>query len=124
MIELIDEENKFQILKSLLFCLVSEFFWIVQLWFISWYFGTNLSIWSIFIFLPIISMILVLPISFAGFGAREQLYLLFFTGLAASTESILLTSAFSGVLAIIMSLIGGLVSLTPDFRKEKLASGK
>jgi glycosyltransferase 2 family protein len=118
--ELVHEENKFQILKSLMLCLVCEFFWIIQIWFISWYFKTGLSIWSIFIFLPIMSMILVLPISFAGFGAREQLYLLFFTGLAVSTESLLLTSAFSGILGIIMALIGGLVSLTPDFRKSRL----
>jgi glycosyltransferase 2 family protein len=118
--ELIHEENKVQILKSLMLCLVSEFFWILQVWFISWYFGAGLSVWSIFIFLPIISMILVLPISFAGFGAREQLYLLFFTALATSAESILLTSTFSGILGIIMALGGGLVSLTPDFRKNRL----
>jgi glycosyltransferase 2 family protein len=122
--ELVHEENKFQILKSLMLCLISEFFWIVQIWFISWYFRAGLSVWSIFIFLPIISMILALPISFAGFGAREQLYLLFFTALATSTESILLTSAFSGILGILMALIGGLVSLTPDFRKSRLTTSK
>ena len=120
--ELIHEENKSQILKSLIICLVSDFFWVVQIWFISWYFGTGLSVWSIFIFLPIISMILALPISFAGFGAREQLYLLFFTALATSTESILLTSTFSGILGIIMAFGGGLISLTPDFRKSRSVS--
>jgi glycosyltransferase 2 family protein len=120
--ELVHEENKFQILKSLMFCLVSDFLWVVQIWFISWYFKTGLSVWTFFIYLPIISLILALPISFAGFGAREQLYLLFFTGLAVSTESILLTSTFSGILGIIIALIGGLVSLTPDFRKSRIAS--
>jgi glycosyltransferase 2 family protein len=118
--ELVYEENKVQILKSLLLCFVSEFFWIIQIWFISWYFKTGLSVWSIFIFLPIISMILALPISFAGFGAREQLYLLFFAGLANSSESLLLTSAFSGVLGIIVALFSGLLSLTPDFRKSRI----
>lgn len=119
MAELVREENKLQILKALAVSFVSEFFWIIQIWFIAWYFKTGLSVWTVFIFLPIISMILILPISFAGFGAREQLYLLFFTGLAASTESLLLTSTFSGVLGIIMALIGGLVSLTPDFKKSR-----
>ncbi len=118
--ELVSKDNKIQILKSLLLCFVSEFFWIIQIWFISWYFGAGLSIWSVFIFLPIMSMILALPISFAGFGAREQLYLIFFTGLATSTESLLLTSTFSGILGIIVALLSGLLSLTPDFRKSRL----
>ena len=120
MADLVHKENKLQILKALMVSFVSEFFWIVQIWFISWYFKADLSVWTVLIFLPIISMILTLPISFAGFGAREQLYLLFLTGLAASTESLLLTSTFSGILGIIMALLGGLVSLTPDFRKSRL----
>jgi uncharacterized membrane protein YbhN (UPF0104 family) len=116
--ELVNKSNVKQILKGTLISLVSEFFWIFQMWFISWYFGAGLSIMAIFIYLPIISMILILPISFAGFGAREQLYLFFFGALARSPESILLTSTFSGILGIFSSFIGGLVTLTPDFRES------
>lgn len=120
--ELVDKKNVKQIFKSVVISLLSEFFWIGQMWFISWYFKTGVSVVSIFIFIPITSMILTLPISFAGFGAREQLYLLFFGGLATSVESILLTSTFSGILGILTALIGGLVSLSPDFKKSRLVS--
>lgn len=116
--ELINRENRKQILKAVAISLMSEILWICQMWFISWYFGTGLTIVSIFVFIPIISMILSLPISFAGFGAREQLYVLFFGAMATSIESILLTSAYSGVLGILVALIGGLFSLTPDFKKS------
>jgi uncharacterized membrane protein YbhN (UPF0104 family) len=115
---LIEKSNVKQVFKSVGISLMSEFLWVWQMWFISWYFKTGLSIVSIFVFIPIISMILALPISFAGFGAREQLYMLFFSGLATSTESILLTSTFAGILGILIALIGGLVSLTPDFKKS------
>lgn len=115
--ELIKKDNLAQIGKSVLMSAVSEFFWVLQTWFISWYFGTNLSVLSIFVFMPIISMILILPISIAGFGAREQLFLFFFSSAASSNESILLTSTFFGVLGIISSLLGGLITLTPDFRR-------
>ena len=115
--ELIKKDNLAQIGKSVLMSAVSEFFWVLQTWFISWYFGTNLSVLSIFVFMPIISMILILPISIAGFGAREQLFLFFFSSAASSNESILLTSTFFGVLGIISSLLGGLMTLTPDFRR-------
>ncbi len=115
--ELIKRDNLVQIGKSILMSAVSEFFWVLQMWFISWYFGTNLSILSIFVFMPIISMILILPISIAGFGAREQLFLFFFSSAASSTESILLTSTFFGILGILTALLGGLITLTPDFRR-------
>lgn len=115
--ELVGKSNVGQIFRGVTVSLLSEVFWIFQMWFISWYFGAGLSVMSIFIYLPIISMILILPISFAGFGAREQLYLFFFTALANSPESILLTSTFAGMLGIFNSLFGGLVALTPDFKK-------
>lgn len=119
--ELVEKGNIGQIFKSLGVSLLSECFWIFQMWFIGWYFNTGLSIVSIFVFLPIISMILALPISFAGFGAREQLYILFFGGLASSSVSVLLMSTFSGIIGILMALSGGLVALTPDFKKSRNA---
>jgi uncharacterized membrane protein YbhN (UPF0104 family) len=117
--ELIKKDNLGQIAKAVLTSVLSEGFWIIQMWFISWYFGANLSVLSIFIFMPIISIILILPISIAGFGAREQLFLFFFSGIASSNESILLTSTFAGILGVMNSLFGGLVTLTPDFKKIK-----
>ncbi|MCW1949046.1 MAG: flippase-like domain-containing protein [Candidatus Shapirobacteria bacterium] len=116
--ELFCRNNAGQIFRGAAVSLLSEVFWIFQMWFISWYFGADLSVISIFIYLPIISMILILPISFAGFGAREQLYLFFFVAVASSPESVLLTSTFSGVLGVFISLLGGLVTLTPDFKES------
>ena len=115
--ELITKENLGQIGKCLTLSLFTEFIWVAQMWFISWYFGANLSFFSILVFLPVISMILILPISIAGFGAREQLFLFFFVSGNVTKESILLTSTFAGMLGVVTALIGGLVTLTPDFKK-------
>ena len=115
--ELVKKENLGQILKGMLISIFSEFGWVLQTWFVSWYFGANLSAFSILIYIPIISLILLLPISVAGFGAREQLYLFFFLKTGGLAEGILLTSTLAGILGIINSLIGGLVTLTPDFKK-------
>jgi hypothetical protein len=61
--------------------------------------------------MPIISLILVLPISWAGFGARENLFLIFFGQLGYPTEKLLLVSTFGGIMGILNALIGGLVLL-------------
>lgn len=116
--ELINKENLGQISKGILLCIVSDTLWIMQMWFISWYFKANISIVSIFILLPVISTILILPISIAGFGAREQLFLYFFVNQTTTAESVLLTASFSGIIGVLYTLLGGLVTLTPDFKKH------
>lgn len=116
--ELVNKENFIQILKCLGVSMFSDFLWILQTWMISQYFGSNLSFVEILIYLPLISTILILPISIAGFGAREQLYLYFFSRPGTSPESILLTSTILGVIGVVMSLFGGLIALTPEYRKK------
>ena len=94
--------------KSLLISVVCEIIWIGQIYLSSVYFGANFGLIRAFAYLPAIYLILVLPISVAGFGAREHLYLLFFGGLA-SEEKILLVSTFMGLVGIVNALLGGLV---------------
>jgi len=118
--ELINKENLNQIIKCFGVSMFSDLLWIWQTWMISNYFGANLSFVEILIYMPIISTILILPISIAGFGAREQLYLYFFVNQHTSAESVLLTSTFLGITGIINNLLGGLITLTPEYKKSKL----
>ncbi|MFA6185123.1 MAG: lysylphosphatidylglycerol synthase transmembrane domain-containing protein [Candidatus Shapirobacteria bacterium] len=118
--ELFKDKNKIQIIKCLFVSFLSELFYILQIWFVAWQFGINLSLFAVFVFIPIISMILVLPISIGGFGAREQLYLFFFSQFSSSSESILLMSAFLGILGVINSLFGGILLFFDKETKGKL----
>lgn len=120
--ELLRGKNKGQIFKCLLIAMMSEMFWILQMWFVGWKFGTNLGILPVFVFIPIISMILILPISIGGFGAREQLYLFFFSQVGSSNESILLLSTFLGILGIINSLFGGVFMFFDMETRKKIKS--
>ncbi len=118
--DLLKNQNKNQITKCLLISILSEIFWIVQIWFIGRQLGTNIGILPVFIFIPIISIILLLPISIAGFGAREQLYLFFFLQVGGKAESILLMSTFLGILGVISSLFGGILLFFDKKTKEEL----
>jgi hypothetical protein len=119
-VDLLKDKNKSQITKCLLISILSETLWILQIWFIGRQFGTNVGILSVFVFIPIISVILLLPISIGGFGAREQLYLFFFLQAGGTTESILLMSTFLGILGIFNSLFGGVLLFFDEETKEKL----
>lgn len=110
-IDLFKNENKNRILICLAISLIGEPIWQAPFWFYSLIFHTGISFLQVLIFMPIISLILVLPISVAGFGARENLFLYFFGALGISNEKILVMSAFAGIMGILNSLIGGLFLL-------------
>lgn len=110
-VSLLKKGNKRRIILSLLVSFLSEFTWIIQTWFVSDFFHAGFSMISVFVFVPIIALVLVLPISFAGFGAREQLYLFFFSQIGIASEKTLLVSTFLGITGILSSLIGGVFLL-------------
>jgi len=118
--DLLKDKNKSQIIKCFLISIVSETLWILQIWFVGQQFGTKVEILSVFVFIPVISMILILPISIGGFGAREQLYLLFFLQAGGTTESILLMSTFLGILGIFNALFGGVLLFFDQEIKKKI----
>ena len=110
-ISLLKNENKEQILKALGMAFVSEFAWITPIWLTSLVLHAGFSLLSVYIFVPMVALILVLPISIAGFGAREQLYLFFFSQLGIADVKILAVSTFSGVIGVVNYLIGGIFLL-------------
>lgn len=118
--EIFKGKNKTQMVKCLVMSLFSELIWMMQIWLVGWKFGVGIDILSILVFVPIISIILVLPISIGGFGAREQLYLFFFSQIGSSNESILLMSAFLGILGIFNSLMGGILLFFDEETRKKI----
>jgi uncharacterized membrane protein YbhN (UPF0104 family) len=117
-VELLKSKNQNRITTALLISFISEFLWIFQVWFVSNIFGAGLTVLSVFIFLPIIALILILPISIAGFGAREHLYLFFFSAIANGDEKVLLVSTFMGILGILSALIGGIITLFDQLTRK------
>lgn len=107
---LLHNANKKDLLLVLILCLISEPIWMATTWLISLIFGLNMRLLDALIFLPIIALILVLPISVAGFGARETLFVYFFSQLGLPVDKILAVSTFNGILGIFSSLIGGVLT--------------
>jgi uncharacterized protein (TIRG00374 family) len=110
-VDLLKNSNKKKILLCFLISMFAEPVWMLMTWFSSLTFRANIKLLEVFIFMPIISLILVLPISWAGFGARENLFLVFFSQLGIPAEKLLLVSAFGGVMGILNALLGGLMLL-------------
>lgn len=71
--------------------------------------GMDIPIQYFFVFIPISSVLLFLPISIKGFGVREVIYVYFFTSAGASAASAVSLSFLVHLVGIISSAIGGFV---------------
>ena len=109
--EILKKGNKKRIVMALGISMIGQILWTLPIWFFSLIFGAGMSLLSVYVLVPIINLILVLPISVAGFGAREQLFVYFFAPLGIAEEKILLVSTFGGVMGILNALLGGLLML-------------
>jgi len=72
--------------------------------------GDRVSIWYYFLFVPITSIVTMLPVSFAGLGVREGAYVFLFTQAGMPRETALSLSLLVYVVSILApGLIGGVI---------------
>ncbi len=109
--DVLKKENKSLIFKSIMFSIINQTIWLLPAWLNSEVLGAHYSLIHIAVVYPIISLLLLLPISIGGWGARENLSLFLFTNLGYSPDKILLVSFFGGLMATISALLGGLAQL-------------
>lgn len=72
-------------------------------------FGVHLSLAIFSLFVPIIAILMLLPLSFNGLGLREGLYLLLFIPVGVSHETAIAMSLAFSFLRTAAGLIGGLL---------------
>ena len=73
--------------------------------------GHRVELKYFFVFIPIISMVSMLPVSLYGLGLREYSFVLLFGQTGVSRESALLIAILALIVPAIASLPGGLVYL-------------
>ena len=73
--------------------------------------GISISFLELLVFIPIIVVVTMLPISLGGIGIKEGLWVYLFTRVGQSTEEALLLSLTIMILSWLLSLPGGLVLL-------------
>lgn len=104
-------ESKKRIIKAVITSLVAKLFWLLQVYLLSEMLGVGFTLISVFVFIPIISFVLLIPVSVAGLGLRDNLYVYFFSQLGIESAPILSISILIGAIRILLSLVGGLITL-------------
>ncbi len=71
--------------------------------------GVKINIMYFLIFIPVVNAITMLPISIGGLGVRENIIVIFFTGVGMSHNLALAMSLLNSFFVFIFGLIGGLI---------------
>jgi hypothetical protein len=97
------------ILNNLILSFLAQVISPISIYFIALSLGIKIKIIYFFIFLPIIGAILLLPISIAGIGLREQLFKLYFGKVGVTPQLSVALSLLSFSFILIYGAIGGLI---------------
>ncbi len=79
-------------------------------------FGVEISFWYFLLFIPIISFLLVLPISLSGLGVREGAYIYLFSRVGVPSSSALAISLSIYAVTVATGLIGALIYAVEGYR--------
>lgn len=82
-------------------------------------FGVRISFWYFLLFIPIISFLLVLPISLSGLGVREGVYIYLFSRVGVPPSLALATSLSIYAVNVATGLIGALIYAVEGYRGIK-----
>ena len=86
--------------------------------------GDRVLIWYYFLFVPITSIVTILPVSFAGLGVREGAYVFLFTQAGMPRETALSLSLLVYVISIFApGLIGGIIYVLKGARDYAAEEG-
>ena len=76
-----------------------------------------------FVFIPLLGLLMVLPISINGLGVREGMGVILFTQIGLLEEQALLVEFITYVIMVVVSLIGGLFFLKRHLVRNQTPPG-
>lgn len=116
-------KRKDVIIKNLILSTAYQVAWIVGVMFIGIGIGIETNPLNYFIFLPIVMVVTMLPVSISGIGVREGAFVVLFGLVGIAPSSAILLSFLSFSMAIILGLLGGITYALADILlKDKFAA--
>lgn len=105
------KKEKKILLVTLLLSYLVQLSRILTTFLISYALGFNIEFYVFVIFIPVVMIILMAPISLGGLGVRESAYILIFTEFGIPKSDALSISLVSTFLTTLLGLSGGLIYL-------------
>lgn len=114
------EKRKRAVWIAILWSFLFQFTVILQCLVVAWILDIKIPAIYFFIFMPIINVLTMVPISINGLGVREAGFIYFFTSVSVSATDAVSISLLVSILSTMVSLLGGLAYLLNLFNKSLL----
>jgi glycosyltransferase 2 family protein len=88
--------------------------------FVAWGLGIRIDVIYFVLFLPLVTLAMLVPISFGGLGVREAMLVLLFAQVGVPAADVLAVSLTAHGLNMLLSLWGGALMLAPAARRAAL----
>jgi len=85
---------------------------------------TKLDFTQFFVFVPLLSLLMILPVSINGLGVREGAGILLFTQIGFSKEQALLMELITYAIMVVVSMLGGFFFFQRNFKRRRAAQPK
>jgi len=99
--------NKKAIAKCLLLSFAIQFLSVVVMWLAALAIGIQAPFFIFLIFIPIVNLTIMIPLTINGFGLREGVYYLLFTQIGQPPETSVILSLLNFLVVTLASLPGG-----------------
>lgn len=111
--------NKYRLLENFGISLVFQIIAILNVAILGHAIGIHISFTEYLLFVPVIWVIIMIPISISGIGLREGAFVYLFTLIGVDKESALLLGILDFSITVAVGLIGGALQLVSGVRFEK-----
>jgi uncharacterized protein (TIRG00374 family) len=110
-------KKKSVLLASLMISFLNQILYIASIWITSVGLGLNIGFSYFLIFVPVITLVSMIPVSLNGMGLREYAFMSLFSAIGVSPESCIALGLLSSIIIILSSLPGGVIYI---FFKNKV----
>jgi glycosyltransferase 2 family protein len=110
-------KNRQAIVVSLFISLVIQFVSVVIMWVAARSIGIEASFFIFLVFIPIVNLTIMIPLTINGFGLRESAYALLFTQIGVAQETAVALSLLNFLIVTLASLPGAVIYSV--YRKEE-----
>ncbi|MBN2241351.1 MAG: flippase-like domain-containing protein [Acidobacteria bacterium] len=104
---------------SVAISLINQFLYIAVVWFISRGLRLEVPFFYFLTFVPVITLVSMIPVSLNGLGLREYAFMSLFGGIGIAPASCIALGLFTSVIILLSSLPGGIVYIVYRNRGDR-----
>ena len=108
------------LVQAIVLSLLLRFFWFIAGYYVGLSLSLDVPLIMFIVFLPIIEIIRMIPLTIQGIGVREGLFILFFGTVGVTNSDAVLLATLIYLMATVVGIVGGFIYLGDNLLSVRL----